>query len=182
MSIGFRKSLFGFNCDDVISYIEGSQKSRAESENALNQKIDTLNSNIADLQKNISAVSAERDEIAAKLQEFNEKYEEIDRLAQNIGKLYLVAQSNAQAIMSNTAESSSLAAAEIEKNMTAITETQDALGDIRREMQEINDAFSAKLEALMSSLNETREHISANTLESEQHSEQYAAVAKNLYE
>lgn len=182
MSTGFRKSLLGFNCDDVMNYIERSQKTHAESENALNKKIDEQNRSISVLQNDIAAISAERDEIAAKLREFDEKYEEIDRLAQNIGKLYLVAQSNAQAIMNNSSESSSLAAAEIEKNINAISETQDALDDIRREMMEISNNFSGKLEELMSSLNETREHISDKALDSEQRNEQFAAVVKMLEE
>ena len=182
MSVGFRKSLLGFNCDDVMKYIENAQRTHAENEVALNKKIDELNGSIAVLEKNISSVSAERDEIAAQLKEFNMKYEEIDRLSQNIGKLYLVAQSNAQAIINNSAESSLLAAAEIEKNISAISETQASLDDIRREMMEISNSFSTKLEELSASLTQTRDKITENTADSHQHHEQFNAVVKMLDE
>ena len=42
MSVGFRKSLFGFNCDDVISYIERSQKSFTEKQKELSEKVTSL--------------------------------------------------------------------------------------------------------------------------------------------
>lgn len=182
MPIGFRKSLFGFNCDDVMNYIEVAQKKHAENEITLKTKIEELNESISSLQNNIAKISNERDGLSAKVKEFDEKYEEIDRLSQNIGKLYLVAQSNAQAIMNNSTQSSALASAEIEKNMTAISETQDTLDDIRREMIEISNNFSAKLEELVNSLNETRENISNKTLDTEQRTEQFAAVVKMLEE
>ena len=180
MAVGFRKSLMGFNREDVMEYIESAQNKKAESDAQYEGKIETLNNQIVSLEKDIESISAERDEISAKLREFDEKYEEIDRLAQNIGKLYLVAQSNAQAIMKNSSESSALAAEEIEKHINAITETQASLDEIKREMSEINAAFSERLEYLLNSLGDTKGRISENCADSEQRAEYFDSVVKML--
>ena len=42
MSAGFRKSLFGFNCEDVMEYIEKSQKSFVEREKDLSAQVKKL--------------------------------------------------------------------------------------------------------------------------------------------
>ena len=44
MSAGFRKSLFGFNSQDVMEYIEKTHKAFSQKENDLNSKIDELDS------------------------------------------------------------------------------------------------------------------------------------------
>ena len=180
MSIGFRKSLVGFNCEDVINYIEASHKTHAENEEKLKNEISELNNNIENLTNTISTLTAERDKIASRLHEFDEKYEEIDRIAENIGKLYLVAQSNAHAIMKNSSESSSLATEEIQKNIAAIAETQDALTVIRSEMADVNKTFSSKLEELMDSLSDTKDKITKKTYDSKQRDEDFAAVMQML--
>lgn len=180
MSVGFRKGLFGFNCDDVMNYIQNAQKRYSVNESALKREISDLNENISELNKTISAITAERDKMSEKLQEFDSKYEEIDRLAQNIGKLYLVAQSNAHAIMKNSAESDALAAKEIESRMEVIGETEDTLNAIRSEMAEINALFSARIESLTSSLNETKQKLSENKADNNERQENVAAVLQML--
>ena len=40
MSKGFKKSLFGFNCEEVVAYIEKAHKTFKEKELLLNEKID----------------------------------------------------------------------------------------------------------------------------------------------
>ena len=42
MAIGFRKSLFGFNCDDVLEYVQKTHKAFTEKEIVLNEKIEDL--------------------------------------------------------------------------------------------------------------------------------------------
>ena len=104
MSVGFRKSLFGFNCDDVIEYIEQSHKNFSEKENQLNQKIDTLDNTIETINAQLEDVKSAKTAVEAQLKEYTDKYDEIERLSQNIGKLYLVAQANAKSVMQNSAE------------------------------------------------------------------------------
>ena len=42
MSVGFRKSLLGFNCSDVMEYIEKSQNRFSKREKELTEKTDSL--------------------------------------------------------------------------------------------------------------------------------------------
>ena len=92
MAVGFKKSLFGFNCDDVMKYIERSQKSFAEKEKDLTNQVEELSKSLDLSNENYRKLNDEKELIAKKLADFSEKYEEIERLSENIGKLYLVAQ------------------------------------------------------------------------------------------
>ena len=42
MAAGFRKSLFGFNCTDVMEYIEKSQKTFVKNEKDLTEQVEKL--------------------------------------------------------------------------------------------------------------------------------------------
>ena len=84
MAVGFRRSLFGFNCGDVINYIEKSHKGFAEKETELNQKLEELSSELELSRENIQTLKAEKDAISEKLNGITEKYEEIERLSENI--------------------------------------------------------------------------------------------------
>ena len=117
MSAGFRKSFFGFNCEDVMAYIEKSQKSFTEREKDLSEQVEKLSSELELSNDNYRKLNEEKETISKKLEEFNEKYEEIGRLSENIGKLYLVAQANARAIMANSEKNAGLAAAQVQKNL-----------------------------------------------------------------
>ena len=103
MSVGFRKSLFGFNSDDVIAYIEQSHKKFSAKEKELNQKIDELDGTIANVNAQLEDLKVAKANVEAQLKEYTDKHDEIERLSQNIGKLYLVAQANAKSIMQNSA-------------------------------------------------------------------------------
>ena len=96
MAVGFRKSLFGFNSDDVLNYINESHKKFSEKENELNQKIESLDETLAKLNSQLEDVKAAKENVEIQLKEYTDKYDEIERLSQSIGKLYLVAQSNAK--------------------------------------------------------------------------------------
>ena len=117
MSVGFRKSLFGFNCSDVIEYIEKTHKSFVDREKALNTKVEGLNQDLEFSKALAEKITAEKNELSAKLDEFKEKYDEIERLSENIGKLYLVAQANAQAIMESSQNSAKATEDEVYKNL-----------------------------------------------------------------
>ena len=102
MAIGFRKSLFGFNTNDVINYIDKMHTAFQDKQTTLNNELEKLNGELSLSKENYDSLLKEKDEIAAKLNEFEEKYAEIQRLSEVIGKLYLVAQANAKAIIERT--------------------------------------------------------------------------------
>lgn len=180
MSAGFRKSLFGFNSNDVLNYITELQKDHAGETRHLNKKISALNENVTTLQEENASLQAERDGLAEQIQAFHEKFEEIERLAQNIGKLYLVAQNSSKAIMENAAESRTLAQAEVDRNLDSISQTQQTLETVRTEVEELSRHFSQEMARLNESLSEAREKIADKGSESDYQTNQFAQVLEML--
>ena len=74
MSAGFRKSLFGFNCEDVMEYIEKSQKNFVEREKDLSEQVERLSAELDLSNDNYRKLNEEKETISKKLEEFNEKY------------------------------------------------------------------------------------------------------------
>ncbi|MBQ8740630.1 MAG: hypothetical protein IJY79_03665 [Clostridia bacterium] len=173
MSVGFRKSLFGFNCDDVIEYIEQSHKKFSEKENELNQKIDTLDTTIANVNTQLDDVKAAKAAVEAQLKEYTDKYDEIERLSQNIGKLYLVAQANAKSIMQNSAETRDITNREVEKNLHSIDNAHEALAALKAEIMQTSDDFVNKVDTLVTSLATAREQVSQKNTDNRELTEQF---------
>ncbi len=173
MSVGFRKSLFGFNCDDVIGYIEESHKKFSEKENKLNQKIDSLDSTIAAVNAQLDDVKAAKAAVEAQLKEYTDKYDEIERLSQNIGKLYLVAQANAKSIMQNSADNRDITNREVEKNLNSIDNAHEQLAALKAEIMQTSNDFVAKVDTLVTSLAAAREHVSQNNTDNRDLAEQF---------
>ncbi len=180
MAVGFKKSLFGFNCDDVMKYIERSQKSFAEKEKDLTNQVEELSKSLDLSNENYRKLNDEKELIAKKLADFSEKYEEIERLSENIGKLYLVAQANAQAIMANSEENANLANSEVEKNLSAINDAHESLDSLRKSVIQTSNEFLGEIDGLISSLNETKETIAANIASDEEHKNQFNEVFRTL--
>lgn len=180
MSVGFRKSLFGFHTEDVLSYIEKSQKKFADKEAALSEQLDLLEKELARSNENAVKLQNEKFEIEKKLAEFSEKYEEIERLSENIGKLYLVAQANAQAIMANSEQSVQLAEGEVEKNLTALQEAHASLGELKDHIQTTSESFVSEVNTLIRSLDETRRTIEENAKGSREQKQQFDEVYESL--
>ncbi len=183
MSAGFRKSLFGFNCEDVMEYIEKSQKNFTEREKDLSEQVEKLSSELELSNDNYRKLNEEKETISKKLEEFNEKYEEIGRLSENIGKLYLVAQANARAIMANSEKNAGLAAAQVQKNLSTLEEAHTSLDELKKNIVKTTDEFVGEVDALISSLNDAREQISSNTVAAlgskAQFDEVYNSIVKN---
>ena len=159
MSIGFRKSLFGFNCDDVVSYVERTHKAFTEKEIVLREQIEDIRSENDSLKEQISAIASEKAEIEAQLKQFTDKYDEIERLSKNIGKLYLVAKSNAQAIMKEAAESADTAKKEVEKNITSLDDAHRSLSGVKDNIVNTSAEFAKKIDSLAASLDTARDKI-----------------------
>ena len=182
MSVGFRKSLFGFNSQDVIEYIDRNHREFSRKEEALNEKIDELKSLLSASKEEQKKLEAEKNELDIKLNSFTEKYEEIERLSENIGKLYLVAQSNAQAIMKNAEEEANSAKEEVNRNLISIDEAHEALAMLKSDIIRTSEEFSSKVETLISSLSDTREKIAYETDKIEEHKENFDKVFKSIVE
>ena len=182
MSVGFRKSLFGFNCDDVIEYISRTHKTFVDKEKKLSEKVDGLVRELDISKSEAEKLASEKQELDAKLAEFTAKYEEIERLSENIGKLYLVAQANAQAIMESSANSAKITAEEVSKNLYTIDEAHDSLKELRQSITRTSDDFVAEVDRLISSLNTTREQIAANTEAEDNAKNTFEEIYKSIVE
>lgn len=173
MLVGFRKSLFGFNCDDVIGYIEESHKKFSEKENQLNEKIDTLDNTIATINDQLDEVKAAKAVVEAQLKEYTDKYDEIERLSQNIGKLYLVAQANAKSIMQNSAQTRDITNREVEKNLHSIDNAHEQLAVLKAEIMQTSDDFVSKVDTLVNSLANVREQVNQKNTDNRELAKQF---------
>ena len=180
MSIGFRKSLFGFNCDDVIDYVEKTHRKFKNKADELTQKADDLSTQLHLSQEAYEKLLAEKNEISEKLEAFTKKADEIEQLSENIGKLYLVSQTNAQAIISNAEANSELAKSEVEKNLSAIDEAHASLNALRENIVKTSDNFIKEVESMLSSLDFTRQQIAHNTQNSEDAIDDFEAVFESI--
>ena len=180
MSVGFRKSFLGFNCDDVIEYIQNSHKKFSEKENELNQKIDSLDNTIAHINTQLEEVKSAKAVVEAQLKEYTDKYDEIERLSQNIGKLYLVAQANAKSIMQNSAENRDITNREVEKNLHSIDNAHEQLAALKAEIMQTSNDFVAKVDSLVTSLSTAREQVNQKNIDNRELAEQFENLFENI--
>lgn len=180
MAVGFRKSLLGFNCDDVMRYIEKTHKTFVEKEKDLEDQVSKLSQDLDLSKEELEKLNNEKEIISKKLNTFTEKYEEIERLSENIGKLYLVAQANAQAIMSNSEKNAELAGMEIQKNLYSIDQAHASLDELRDNIVKTSNDFVNEVDTLINSLTETRERITENIEENSQHKNQFNELYNSI--
>ena len=182
MSVGFKKSLFGFNCSDVINYVDKTHKSFVEKEKNLNSKIEELESTLKNAESRNNELQEENKNLELKLNEFYAKYEEIERLSENIGKLYLVAQENAKAIIENSENSAKIINEEVNRNLYTIDEAHESLSILRESISKTSSDFVSDVQNLMSSLTQTKEQISNNNDAIENAKEQFQEVYSSIVE
>lgn len=180
MAIGFRKSIFGFNTADVMEYIETAQRVSAEKLSSLESENEELKASVKELNGKFDEISSEKDRLSAQLGEYTEKYEEINRLSENIGKLYLVAQANAQAIMKNSTDINEQTASEAERNLTSIADAQQSLNTVKQELLDTTTDFCGKVSELIASLEDVRGRITEINSDSKQRSDDFNAVYESL--
>ena len=180
MSVGFRKSLFGFNCDDVVAYVEKTHKKYTEKEIELKEQIEDLKSENISAKEQLSTLTAEKAEIEAKLKEFTDKYDEIERLSKNIGKLYLVAKSNAETIMKEAQSGADIARREAEKNITSIMNAHQSLSNVKSDIVNTSARFAKDIDSLSESLYEAREKIERHEASAIKSEEDYRELIKVL--
>ena len=180
MAVGFRKSLFGYNQDDVIEYVKKLHASFSEKEAIFKAQIAELDGKINALIENETKLENEKAELNSKLSEYESKKAEMERLGENIGKLYLVAQTNAKTIMTNAEENSKIADEEIGKNVSAIEETHIALDNLRKSILETSENFNKEVTALMESLEATKAKIADDAIENTKANKQFVTLLESI--
>ncbi len=172
--MGFKKSLFGFNCDEVISYIEKMHKTAKENELVLNEKLDKATSELRDATTEILELKVKNQNLIAELEEITKKYNEIEKISENIGKLYLVAQTNAKTIMDNAIANKEITDEETKKNLEALENAQNSFDSLKENIIKSSYDFVADVDSLLESLNSSKEKINNNASSDEE--------AKNTFE
>ncbi|MCQ2441207.1 MAG: hypothetical protein MJ076_04865 [Clostridia bacterium] len=180
MSVGFRKSLFGFNSDDVMNYIQKTHKEFSQKETELNEIADQLKSELNSIKQELEELKIQKEMTERELKEYTDKQEEIERLSQNIGKLYLVAQTNAKAIMKNSEENLENARKEVDGNLSKIDEAHRSLEELKEKILRTSTDFAVQVDGLISSLSSTRLQIEDNINNSNEKSEEFNSVYVQL--
>ncbi len=180
MALGFRKSLFGFNQEDVTDYISRQAVKNTQIQTELNTKIKENEKQIASLIEAVNIANEENGNITKQLDFYREKYEEVKTLSDNIGKLYLVAQSNAKAIMSAANEAKTATDSEIQQNIAAIDAANEALNSIKLKINDLCDNFTSDVEKLNQTLKNTKSIIENSTTEQDKQTENFEKVYKSL--
>lgn len=157
---GFRRSLMGFNREDVLNYISSVDKKNTATVKSLNGEIKDLTDRNLFLTKEIEVLNDQ-------LKIYKDKEEEINRLAESIGALYIIAKNNAELILDNAAKGKEEAKAEIEKNLEILNDAQENYIDIKNEIINITSSFNNDLETALESIKETEAKIKINLNEAE---------------
>ena len=180
MAAGFRKSLFGFNCEDVMNYIERTHKSFSQKEASLKAKADELDTSLTVAKAQIAAIEEAKRKLEEELKVYTDKYDEIERLSQNIGKLYLVAQTNSKSIMKSSEEISEISRNEVVKNLTSIEQAHTSLESIKQEILKTSSDFTSKIEGLMAELEVTKARINEQTLDVQEKIKDFETVYSEM--
>ncbi len=180
MAFGFRKSLFGYNQEDVAEYLNKQSIKHAEVRTDLNGKIKAKEEEISSLNEKLNSVISEKENLEKDIVFYREKYEEVKTLSDNIGKLYLVAQTNAKAIMSAANEAKSATDTEIEQNINAINEANSALNSVKEKINDLCRNFTSDVEKLNETLENTKSIIEKSTETQEERAENFEKVYANL--
>lgn len=180
MALGFRKSIFGFNQEDVTDYIQRQAVKNTQIQTELNTKIKQNEDSIKALTEQLNSVNAKNAELLNSLEYYKEKYEEVKTLSDNIGKLYLVAQTNAKAIMNAAEQAKGAADCEIEKNISVLNATNETLNSLKAKVKEMCETFENSVDSLTTELIDTKSVIEASANTQEQNSENFEKLYTSL--
>ncbi len=177
---GFRKSFLGFNCDDVVNYIQSAQAKFSKREADLSAQIEETKKQLEATEEQLKAIAAEKEAVLAELQGFKSRCDEIEQLSLSIGKLYLVSQNSAKNIVNNSVESSRQANEEIFKNIDSIENAHSALADIKENIRRTADSFISDVDNLCSSLEQTKRELIERNEDSTRQLEEFTAMFNKI--
>ena len=180
MSAGFRKSFLGYNCDDVLKYIEKTTRENSEREIVDKEKISELSVTLAELESTNAELSAQIDELKKKIVEFEAKSNEIKQLREGIGILYLISKTNAQGIIDAANQSGAAVLEQVNKNIETIDFAHRELMGIRNKVEQNAADFSSNLSELESSLSKVKLDIERNASEIEVKNSEFTSVISNI--
>lgn len=169
MSVYFRKSVLGFNKDDVKKYIEEMHtkmsNNDAENKKVINEHKNTimeLSESLNNANENIARLIVENDNMLAELEAFRAEKDKISQLSEVIGKLYLVSKLNAESIINSAKDIKNKSVTEAEYNIQLIEETQEKLDMLAKEINKSSADYNNAVENITNSLIDAKGAISNN--------------------
>lgn len=180
MALGFRKSLLGYNCEEVSEYIHKTAQENKELVSSLNNKIKECNKLVEVKDEQCFNLNNQITELNEQLDFYKAKYEEVKKLSDNIGKLYLVAQTNAKAIISAANNASSSAQSEMQSNISLIEQTDTSLLQLKNDLVNMSNSFVSEVDRLQEKLNAIKELSKIAETEQAEKNESFDAVYNSL--
>ncbi len=180
MALGFRKSLFGYNQDDVNDYIQRQAVKNTQIQTELNTKIKQNEDSIKALTEQLNAANQKNSELSESIDFYRKKYEEVKTLSDNIGKLYLVAQTNAKAIMNAAEQAKGAAQVEIDKNIDVLNATNETLNALKAKVQEMCDSFAGDVDSLSAELLDAKSIIVSSAASQQENCDNFEKLYSSL--
>ena len=180
MALGFRKSLFGYNCEDVSEFLHKSENSHKQAIASLNASIEEIKDKLASANADIEMLVKDKNELQNQLDFYKSKYEEVKTLSENIGKLYLVAQTNAKSIIDTADKARAASIEEIQENISLLNNTNASLSEIKQSVIAMSENFINEIEKLTESLDEIKKIATAAEENGNAKVENFEKVFNNL--
>lgn len=171
----FRNSLFGFNKEDVLSFVVESRNKENLTEKELTEIKQELSDSKAELESVKTKYYDADTKLTAALEElekFKAKEQHIDRLCESIGKLYLVAQSNAASIIESAKQSRDESEKLVNSNLSAADEATRRFDEMGTNLKAKTEEFLRSIDELKNLAAETKETVNSNNEEIEKHSKE----------
>lgn len=187
MAVEFRTSFLGFNRDDVLNYVH---KKDAETKvlvaslkdkiKALEEELSSIKADLSETLKNNTELSAKNKELTSSLNDYKAKEDEIESLSRKIGKLYLVSKSSAKSIVDRAEETAEIINEQAEIRLKNITETEDSLHEITKQIVSASEKYVFELGKIETSLAEAKVKVSERDAERVRISEEFADIYEKL--
>lgn len=155
MSKGFRKSLFGFNTSDVLSYISASDR-------AAKAKTDKLNNEIATLKEQNEKLAEANKNLVKKNAEYESKKEQIRVMSENVARMYLSAKTTSQILIEKAQENRKMLENENKEQLEALEKTNESMLSVKEHMTATTEDYCETLNELCASLEKIKDEIEKN--------------------
>lgn len=166
MAVFFRKSLLGYNVEDVKKYIDGLFKKMTDSEDEYKKEISKnkemileLSESLNNANKNIADLICENDKLSTEVEYYRSEKEKITQLSEVIGKLYLVSKLNAESIITSATSIKRKTVEEAELNMQIIEQAHQKLLELTESVNSSSAEYTDKLQTVTASLKDTKTSI-----------------------
>lgn len=158
MNKGFRKSLFGFNTDDVLAYIAATDKVAKDKIDALKKQVDELNA-LND------KLSIDNEALSKKAAEYDSKKDQIKLMSDNIARIYVTAKTTSKILIDNANESRLLIEQANKQRLEALDDTQLSMEDVKEKLSSAAASYSKELTELCENIENIKSRIDSNEKE-----------------